>query len=188
MNKKILIFVFLSLSLLIIIGCQGPIGEVTRSTPNKTAGAANYGDLVINVNPLDADLYLDGIYRSRLTSSNTPFTIPGNTFKERTHIVNITKEGYIPFTRQIALAPKKKTTVNAVLRPVTISIDIKSTPPRAKIYLDGRLVGNTPKLLRNLQGTTHNVILSLVNYTNFTQTVTTTPGTTYRLQATLTGG
>lgn len=123
MQKRgyLVIFSLLIISMFILAGCKegavgGPLGRTQTSTLTKTtekaAGVVNYGDLVIYVANANSEVYIDSVFQGIITEVNTPYVLPGSTFKDARHTVEIKKYGYKTYKKDVTLRPRQSTLLN----------------------------------------------------------------------------
>lgn len=92
---------------------------------------------------------------ARVGKTPTEVEAPGDPF-----LVEIRHEGYRPWKRRFP-APTEEMRISARLRrppPAHGGLTINSIP-WAKVYLDGRLLGNTPLRAKQVPAGTHRIIL-----------------------------
>jgi len=129
--------------------------------------------------PGGADVYVDGFY-----SGATATTI-GN-LATGPHFVQLRLAGYRDWIDTVQVFPNQVTIIDATLEVATTeptgSIVVSSSPPGASVYIDDSYQGITqqanPLDLTGVMPGTHTVRLLLVNYQDFTTTVTVQAGRT----------
>jgi TonB family protein len=108
--------------------------------------------------------------------------------------VGVELAGYQPRTKSVALtadAPRQELTLALTRRPPATTApaagiaDIDSTPPGAKVAIDGRAVGETPLKGVRIRPGTHRVEISKAGHGTFRGSVTVSPGRTTTLSASL---
>jgi predicted Ser/Thr protein kinase len=120
-----------------------------RTLPASTPAAATVdekGSLQITSDPPGAKAIIAGATN---TSGNTPFTAtnlePGN------YVVTLTKQGFVPVTRNVRVIAGKAAAVGADLKSETAGsgkLVLNSTPTGAEIFIDGKSTGKvTPAQL-----------------------------------------
>ncbi len=108
---------------------EGPY-EITASLGTSQAV------LDVSSRPPGARVFLDGTY-----AGTTPLrkeTPPGE------HEVRVLLEGFKPWEQRVSAVKGRSHPVHAVLEPLTIPLEIRSTPPGARILIDGEEKGRTP--------------------------------------------
>ncbi len=73
-------------------------------------------------------------------------------------------------------------------KPIFGSLMVESEPASATIFIDGKAVGETPKLIKELLIGQHNIRLTKPNHADYTETVTIAKGERKQVQATLSNG
>ncbi|MCB9553873.1 MAG: PEGA domain-containing protein [Myxococcales bacterium] len=97
--------------------------------------------LRIETSPKTAEIYLDG---KLLHEASTPITV--SNLKPGPHELKVVAAGYEPITSTVILDPgdeRTKTIELDKVAPVTL-LAIKSEPSGAQVYIDGKLVDQTP--------------------------------------------
>ncbi|MDP6433075.1 MAG: PEGA domain-containing protein, partial [Candidatus Scalindua sp.] len=121
------------------------------------------GALVINSEPTNARIYLDGD-KVGTTPNTLRYIIPG------THEVEVRMDGYEIWRESIEIEADVRKTLTATLRAKSGTVTIKSKPTNAKIYLDGKEIGNTPVTLKPVRGI-HEVEVRMDGYDTWRENV-----------------
>jgi hypothetical protein len=157
-------------------------------TPAAPAAQAAGGSLQISASP-QANIYLDGerggmtprnLDRVPLGSHTIRVTRPGYAEQEQTVVLTAEEpSARLAFTlrRGSAAAPTAPRSVLTVL--------IESTPPGARIRIDGRDLGPTPLMVRQLRPGTHALDVRMPGYRPWSQRLTVAAGDSRRVMATL---
>jgi hypothetical protein len=127
------------------------------------------GSIMFESNPPGAAIYFDN---EQLTQK-TPYRMQGVTIGTR-HDVRIELAGYNPYIDTVDI-PKtgREVPILALLKQLTGKLRILSKPDGAEIWLDGRQVGRTPKVLEGLDmGSTKKLELRLKDYQPHIQDLT----------------
>jgi len=103
------------------------------------------GALVIDSEPANARIYLDGD-KIGTTPNTLRYIIPG------THEVEVRMDGYEIWRESIEIEADIGKSLTATLRAKSGTISIKSKPTNAKLYVDGKEVGNTPVTVKPVRG------------------------------------
>jgi tetratricopeptide (TPR) repeat protein len=98
--------------------------------------------LTINSSPQGATVRIDGVERGR-----TPLTL--SELAPGAHALQLIK-GRLGLAQRISIAPSSRAKVSLTLEPLRASLRVQSTPSGARVQLDGKAVGSTPLLLRDL--------------------------------------
>lgn len=101
--------------------------------------------LSLKVDPPEAEVYIDGALQSGSGAART-FTLDDR----RQHLIEARLPGYFVAETRLEVTDGQKLNKTLKLRRLEGSIDIKTTPPGAKIYLNGTLAGRSPQTLPRL--------------------------------------
>ncbi|MGR3174615.1 MAG: PEGA domain-containing protein [Candidatus Scalindua sp.] len=122
------------------------------------------GSIMIESEPTEAKIYLDGEEAGTTPDTLSPITIG-------VHEVEIRMDGYEVWSDIANIEPEKETALKAVLQIKNGSIRIESTPPNAEIYLDGEKVGTTPDTLLSIVPGQHEVEVKMDGYEAWSENV-----------------
>jgi hypothetical protein len=120
--------------------------------------------LTVESSPTGTRVIVDG-----LSKGNAPCTIemqPGE------HTVELAMDGYKTVRQTVRLVANRSETVKAELRELTSEIQVESTPPKAKVYVDDQLKGETPLTLQEMAPGTYRVRVQLPGYEPMRRDVT----------------
>ena len=135
------------------------------------------GFLQITSTPSNANVYINGEY-----IGTTPKTVE---LKEGTYEVKITKFGYYNYTETIYIQAGETYTLNISLKPVpTGYVEVISSPPKAKIYVDGEYRGLTPVTIKLKEGN-HKLRIIKLGYYEHIEIIQISAGETKSLNITL---
>ncbi len=112
------------------------LGTPSISLTSETTQAIP-GSLVISSQPDNASVVVNGQYRGR-----TPLTL--DNLDPGTYTVNLSKFGYFPTTATTNLQSGESQEITATLPPTLGSLFINTTPPGARVLVDGRDNGISP--------------------------------------------
>jgi len=115
------------------------------------------GEVAVTSIPEQANVRVNGIERGK-----TPVTVSGVP-KGRTTI-EITKEGFLPMTREVSLNAGDRQTVSVILEEQAGSMFLSSVPSGARFYVDGQPRGIGPVKIPNVKPGTYNVRAELEGY------------------------
>ncbi|RPJ11062.1 MAG: PEGA domain-containing protein [Deltaproteobacteria bacterium] len=116
-------------------------------------------ELEISSVPSGATVYVNG-----KPVGTTPYE--GKNVSPGSHKVRMEKEGYEPWEKQVAVEAGKRKEVVAELVLLKIGeIEVKSEPAGAKVYLDGKGVGETPLTVSKVSPGRHRVQVVKEGYT-----------------------
>ena len=149
-----------------------------------TPAPVTTGSLDVSSTPSGASIYVDDTYKGV-----TPKVI--SEVSEGSHQVKIARNGYYDYTRIANVAAGKTTTVSATLTylpqaPVTGSLDVRSTPSGASVYIDDTYKGITPTVVSGISAGSYVVKIARNGYYDYTKATTVTAGKTTTVSATLT--
>ncbi|EYF07313.1 TonB-dependent receptor domain-containing protein [Chondromyces apiculatus] len=92
------------------------------------------------------------------------------------HQLHFEREGYVGAPRQVTVAAKATTRVTAVMTPLSGSVLVRTDEPGALITIDGRPLGFTPVVLRDVPAGERQLRVALRGHVPVTVTVTVRPG------------
>jgi hypothetical protein len=104
--------------------------------------------LQITSSPSGSKIYLDGEI-----SGSTPYVI--NRITTGKHRLKLSRDGYEDWVTTVHVELIDTNTVHAILNPLRGQIQVNCDVKNAYIYLDDKLVGRTPKLIRDIEYGTH---------------------------------
>ena len=137
----------------------------------------NFVELTI-VAKADEEVYLNDSRKGKGTV--TERIAPG------VYRVEVRKAGHTPASKQLTLSPGDKETLSLTPTPILSALKVLSEPMEAEIYLNGKLVGTTPQILRDLLVGDYELELRKPGYGSTKQTVTVKEGQTVEVNLTLT--
>ena len=157
-----------------------PVGQ-TVSVVARLEPVTPFGTLVVTSSPPGALVTVDGG-----SGQQAPWTYQG--ISSGPHVVQAFLSGYQPFSTQVIIPEGGSATVNAMLNPLTQigSIQVKSSPSGADVYVDGLFKGNTDITIGSMQAGNHVVRIRLAGYEDWTSTVLVTQNAVTIIDATLT--
>jgi hypothetical protein len=136
------------------------------------------GSLVIGSVPDNASVVVNGQYRGK-----TPLAL--DNLDPGTYTVNLSKFGYAPSTATTNLQSGESQEITATLPPTLGSLIVNTTPPGARIMVDGRDTGTSPATVTGLVPGNHNLTITKDGYTPSGQQVGITAGITLPVMVTL---
>jgi len=128
--------------------------------------------------PDGASVTVNGDYRGK-----TPLVISG--LSPSTYEVTFSRFGFMDLTTQVTVQAGKNSEVIATLQQKTGTLIVNSTPPGARMLLDGTDAGIAPLMLGNISAGNHTVMLEKDGYTAVTRNVDIVAGQTYSLDLVL---
>ena len=138
------------------------------------------GRLVLRSRPAGASVTIGGAYRGR-----TPLEL--DVRPDLQQAVSVTREGYEPATRELAVAAGESAVVDVELTPILGEVIVRGNPQDAQLLVDGEAKGLANQTLR-LPATRHTLEIRKPGYAPFRTTVTPRPGLTQSVEATLLEG
>jgi hypothetical protein len=106
--------------------------------PASADGKINVGQLVLQGSTVGAEIFIDG-ERIGVTPLAGPLTL---TAEE--HTIKIVKPGYAPMIDVIRVQKKKQTKLEVELTPVAGILRVRANVPEARVFIDGKFVGEAP--------------------------------------------
>ena len=138
------------------------------------------GQLVVDSTPQGAQVQIDG--RSD-PSWVTPFALtnvqPGQ------HAITVSKAGYSSDSRTVAVTSGNRSTTVAHLAQIMATLVVKSDPPGANIYVDGRDMGTKTPAQLSVDKGSHVVLVRMMGYLDETMNGQFTLGQTFNFAPTL---
>ena len=121
----------LTAAAVLLLTLSGAVGRADAPTGKQ-------GTVVITATTLGAEVFVDG---ERV--GTTP--LPGPVFLSADeHTLKVTKPGFAPLIDVIKIARKKATKVEVDLTPVTAILRVKASISDARVFVDGKFVGQAP--------------------------------------------
>lgn len=114
------------------------------------------GALVVFSEPSSADVFIDGRYYGR-----TPITIQRLPAGRRTLTLKL--PGYADWSDEVIIEPGEISQISAKLK-LAGTLQVSSSPSGAKVYLDGKELGETPLSNPSIPEGTHNLRVELFGY------------------------
>ena len=153
-----------------LAGYNDTTGEVTvtgggtvqaYATLSPTTPAA--GSLSFYSTPPNAEIFIDGTDMKATTPATITNLSPGE------HDVRLTLTGYQDWTGKVTITAGQTAYLSPALTPLTTTgaLEITSTPPGARVYIDGSDVQRiTPATVTNLPVGDHTYLLKLQGYSD----------------------
>jgi formylglycine-generating enzyme required for sulfatase activity len=138
------------------------------------------GRLALRSTPAGASVTIGGAYRGR-----TPLVVEVR--PEITHRIVISREGYEPASRELAVAPADRAALDVELAPILGEVIVRASPPDAQLLVDGVDKGAANQPLR-LPSTRHDIEIRKAGYAPHRTTVTPRPGLPQNVEVTLLEG
>jgi len=151
--------------------------RVTGDTNLNISLQIGEGSLVVFSEPSSADVYVDDKYYGR-----TPITIQKIPAGKR--MVTVRLSGYADWSDEVVIEPGKIGQVNVKLK-LAGTLQVSSSPPGAKVYLNGKDIGETPLSNSNIPEGTHNLSVELFGYKPWQGIIEVSPGQITNISARL---
>ena len=129
----------------------------------KSAPEVKDGRISVTSVPSSGKLYLDGAY-----SGETPQEI---SLSPGAHEIVVEKRGYKTQRETVQIRAGKDINVKILLEAVGGTVVVKSEPSPAKVYLDGKLIGETPDAIADLKPLRYNIAVKKEGYKDWSKTV-----------------
>jgi len=154
----------------------------------EVASAATTGDLLVSSNPPGASVFTDGVYQGN-TQPGDAMDLTG--LLPGTHTILLQLLNYQDYTTQVEVRAGRVSLVNADLIPATTpsqsgTLLINSNPQGANVFLDNTCMGITPLTIPSVTAGNHILLLRLPGYTDYSTSLTISPGQAVQVQAALT--
>ena len=152
-------------------------GNTTQATLNMSA---NFVNVTINTDN-DADIYVDEEFKAKGTWNGR--------LSEGTHFLEARKDKHRTQSKNVNLVLGKDETITIDnLEPIYGSLELRSNPTKADIYIDGQHIGQTPRVINDLLIGNHELKLQKQGCATLTKTITIKEGETTALNETLSTG
>ncbi len=155
----------------------------SRNAGKKKAQAAPVvlpGQLAVDSTPQGAQVQVDG---ASDPSWVTPFALTN--LQPGQHSIMVSKAGYSTDTRTVNVTSGNRITANIRLAQLMATLVVKSDPPGANIYVDGRDMGTKTPAQVSIDKGQHLVLVRMSGYLDETQSGQYTVGQTYSFTPTL---
>ncbi len=141
----------------------------------------NFSRITIECADPEADIYL-------MTANNATKQATGTWMADLepgSYVIETRRAGCKNGIKQITIAPGNQPQEFSVPAPEPTfgTVPVKSVPEGATIWLDGKEMGKTPKVLNNVLATTHSLKLTYPNYQDYTQQLDVKPGESLNVDA-----
>lgn len=155
----------------------------SRNANKKKASAAPVvlpGQLAVSSTPEGAQVQVDG---ASDPSWVTPFALTN--LQPGQHSIMVSKAGYSTDTRTVNITSGNRTSANIHLAQLMATLVVKSDPPGASIYVDGRDMGTKTPAQVSVDKGQHLVLVRMSGYLDETQSGQYTLGQSYSFTPTL---
>lgn len=100
-----------------------------------------WGDLIITVEPKDADIFIDNVY---FGNGPQQLVAAEKGIETGLHTFMVRKAGYYPDEKTLDLKRGDNGTLSFSLKQISGTLQIAAEPAGAEVYLDGIFIGNPP--------------------------------------------
>jgi hypothetical protein len=163
-----------------------PVGGTRTVTANMVAiPQSTTGWIYLTSSPAGATVYLDGTVAGQ-TASNGVLRI--DNVRSGNHNIRVELAGYQPYSTTVNVQVSTVTEVTANLLPVQGStgiLSVSSTPAGASVFIDNALRGLTPITLTDVSAGSHQVLIRLEGYQDYSVTPQVNAGATNTITSTL---
>jgi eukaryotic-like serine/threonine-protein kinase len=159
-----------------------PVANV-RLHPHKKAPAAPVivpGQLAVDSTPQGAVVQVDG---KSDPSWVTPFALTN--LQPGPHSITVSKQGYSTDTRTIAVVAGNRASTMVHLAQLMATLVVKSNPPGADVFVDGRNVGTKTPAQVSVDKGQHVVLVRMMGYLDETMNAQFVLGQTFNFSPTL---
>lgn len=144
----------------------------------ETAPKTQVGSLAVNATTLGAEVFIDG---ERVGTTPLPQAL---TLTVDEHTLKVVKPGFAPHIDVIKIQRKKTTKIDVDLIPVAGILRVKSSVAEARVFVDGKFVGQAP-IETELPVGARAIQVSRGGYKDFFQNVEAVAGQEVALEVTL---
>ncbi|MGQ9632169.1 MAG: PEGA domain-containing protein [bacterium] len=131
--------------------------SVTSIRATLSSAVRDTGAIYVSSNPSGAKVFLDGVERgvSPLAMKDIPVG---------RHAVEVRAEDYDAWWGEVDVKRNQVELVEAELKKASGSVMVISTPPKAKIFIDGKYVGDSPKTVEGVEVGEREITLAMEGY------------------------
>ena len=165
-----------------------PAGQARpAAAPPSAADMGATGRLTIKSVPTGAAVTVNGRARGA-----TPITL--RSLEADTYLVRVSRRGFVTEEREVVLSPDQPSlslTLSLVrgraakAESYTGSLSVRSQPPGARVFVDGRPAGTTPVVVPDVPAGSHAVRVDLIGFRRWAQAVQVVAGQRVRVTAAL---
>jgi hypothetical protein len=169
-----------------------PAGGIkTVSATMMPIPAGNTGWIHVTSSPAKATVYLDGAVAGQTAAADGVLRI--DNVRAGDHNIRVEMAGYQPFATTVNVQVSTVSDVTAALVPATGpsgtgTMSVSSTPAGASVFVDNVLKGVTPLTLTDIPAGSHQIMLRLEGYKDYSSAVEVNAGATNTVTAALSTG
>jgi hypothetical protein len=156
----------------------GLLLALLAATAHGAGESKSGGSLVVNATTLGAEVYVDGE-----KVGTTPLAGPVPLSADE-HTLKVVKPGYAPLIDVIRIQKRKATKIEVDLTPVAAILRVRSNVAEARVFVDGKFVGQAP-LETELPVGARAIQVSRGGYKDFFQNIEAVAGQEIGLEANL---
>ena len=119
------------------------------------------GDLAVVSTPIDADVYLDGLF---VGTASPRKAYERNNMLEGLYLLTLVAGGYQTWSDTIAIVPRSRREVQANLKSLPGRLKILSEPTGARVLMNNREVGHTPLELEAVEQGRYDLLLEMEDH------------------------
>lgn len=86
------------------------------------------------------------------------------------HTLRVTRPGYTELTEVVRIRPRRETTIEVSLLPISMVLSVVTEPEGAQLFVDGRFSGETPLEIDLLEGE-HSIRVTRAGYQEVVRTI-----------------
>jgi len=151
-----------------------------RNSKKKAAAVVIPGQLAVDSTPQGAQVQVDG---ASDPSYVTPFVLPN--LQPGPHSITVSKAGYTTDTRTVTVTSANRANTVIHLAQLMATLIVRSDPPGANIYVDGRDVGPKTPAQVSVDKGQHVVLVRMTGYLDETMNAQFALGQTFNFAPTL---
>ncbi len=145
--------------------------KITSERPQRimTSLDSNIGKIIVYSSPSGAKISING-----KTIGVTPFT---GEYPAGQYQLSLQAPNHREYTTTVAIQKGRTARISPRLQLLPGSFEIQSTPSKAKVFWDGKYIGQTPIVIKDqIANVNHSIRLTLSGYAEISQNLKTTPG------------
>jgi len=150
-----------------------------NNTQRTITMKANFGTVTVNAHEGDA-IYIDNLQVGTASYSGR--------FLRGSHIIRVEHKNYYTQSKQINVTPGQNLQETIILKPKTGILSVMTTPIGADIFIDEKLIGQSPKIIDSLKVGNYTVKLQKQGYATVEKQVIITENQITTIRETLANG
>ena len=145
----------------------------------------SHGTILVNIDPAGDEIWVDGKLYVKTSMGASSYRSQRLFFGS--HKIKVKKDGYEDWEQETKVGYGKTATLDASLIPIYGGLKVTSTPRGAQVYIDRKLMGNSPLTVNQIVAIDHTIKLELEGYKESFKSITISPDTILNLNLTLKG-